>query len=115
VSDGTTWGWVSDSILLYTSHNLNSWRKRSIIFTADQVPNTVRHRLLGGSDGPLRYVFLWGGGKGEEGEGRVDLDTDQSRGDPVLECVCNYMCWTRSCVCGGGGGMAVQSYAEVPT
>lgn len=66
VSDGTHWDWLSDSVLLYTSHDLAGWKLRATVFKATDVPSDVRQRLLGSSnlDGPIRcacvysYVFV---------------------------------------------------------
>lgn len=54
VSDGTLWDWLSDSVLLYTSHDLSDWKRRATVFTAAAVRSDVRQRLAGSSNGPLR-------------------------------------------------------------
>lgn len=58
MSDATHWDWLSDSVLLYTSHDLSDWKRRATVFTAAAVPGDVRQRLAGSSNGPLRCVAL---------------------------------------------------------
>ena len=54
VSDGSTWDWLSQDILLYTSHDLGVWKKRATVFTAADVTGSIRQRLSAGHNGPLR-------------------------------------------------------------
>ena len=56
VSDGTRWDWLSDAVVLYTSHDLMGWRKRATVFTAGDVPAAVRQQLLAGANDPLRWA-----------------------------------------------------------
>jgi hypothetical protein len=55
VSSGTGWDWLSDSIQLYTSPDLSSWRRRGTVFAVDSLPQAVVQRLQGSNaDSPLR-------------------------------------------------------------
>lgn len=59
MSDGTHWDWLSDSVILYTSHDLAGWKRRATVFTASDVPVAIRQQLLGGSNDALRCVTVF--------------------------------------------------------
>jgi hypothetical protein len=40
-------GWISDSVVLYVSHDLSSWHRKATVFSTAAMPGAVKQKLLG--------------------------------------------------------------------